>query len=78
MKIRYDKDVDVMYIKLAKGKYSISKNITDSIIVDFTKDGKILGVEILDASENIQYFNPKKPIIDLKINDNKQPHHQQL
>ena len=58
MKIKYDSKIDALYIDLAKGKYDVSKKITDSIVVDLTKDGKVLGIEILDASENIQKFDP--------------------
>jgi len=62
MKIRYDKKVDAVYIDLAQGKYHISKKITDDIVVDLTKNGKVLGIEILDASENIPSFDPKQVI----------------
>lgn len=59
MKIRYDSKVDAMYIELAKGKYDASREISASVIVDEDKNGKVLGIEILDASENIPAFNPK-------------------
>ncbi len=60
MKIRYDSKVDAMYIELAKGKYEASREISASVIVDEDKNGKVLGIEILDATENIPAFNPKK------------------
>ena len=59
MKIRYDSKVDAMYIKLAKGKYDSTRKVSDVILVDEDKDGKVLGIEILDATENIPAFNPK-------------------
>ena len=59
MKIRYDSKVDVMYIELARGKYDATRKITDSILVDEDKDGKVLAIEILDATENIPAFDPK-------------------
>lgn len=58
MNITYDKLTDILSIDLAKGRYEVSKKITDGIIVDVTKQGKVLGIEILDASETIQSFNP--------------------
>ena len=58
--IRYDSKVDAMYIELAKGKYDASREISASVIVDEDKNGKVLGIEILDATENIPAFNPKK------------------
>lgn len=59
MKIRYDKKVDAMYIELAKGKYDGTRKVSDVILVDEDKKGKVLGIEILDASENIPAFDPK-------------------
>ncbi|MEK7165637.1 MAG: DUF2283 domain-containing protein [Patescibacteria group bacterium] len=58
MKIKYDSKIDALYIDLAEGLYDKSKKITGNIVVDLTKEGKVLGIEILDASENIQKFNP--------------------
>lgn len=60
MKISYDPKVDVVYIKLAKGKYDVSREISESIVVDEDKKGKVLGIEILDATENISAFDPQK------------------
>lgn len=60
MSITYDKQTDILSIDLAKGGYEKSRKITDSIIVDVTKKGKVLGIEILDASETIQSFNPTR------------------
>lgn len=60
MNIRYDKKVDAAYFELAKGKYGKSRKITDAIIVDEDKNGKVLGIEILDASQNINSFDPSQ------------------
>lgn len=59
MKIKYDPKIDALYIDLSVGIYNKTKKVTDSILVDITKDGKVLGIEILDATENITQFNPK-------------------
>lgn len=59
MKMKYDKKVDAVYIDLAKGKYETSRKISDSIVVDEDKNGKVLGIEILDATKNISAFDPK-------------------
>jgi len=59
MKIRYDKQVDAMYIELAKGKYDGTRKVSDVILVDEDKNGKVLGIEILDATKNISAFDPK-------------------
>jgi len=60
MKTKYDKKTDAVYIELAKGKYEATRKISDAILVDEDKKGKVLGIEILDASENINAFDPHK------------------
>lgn len=64
MKITYDKKVDAMYIKLRIGRYDHSKKVTDDILVDVTKKGEILGLEILDASKNIGKVKKEKVPIE--------------
>lgn len=60
MNISYDKQTDIVSIDLAKGRYERSRKITDRIIVDIAKNGKVLGFEILDASETIHSFDPAR------------------
>ena len=50
MKINYDPKAKAMYIELAKGKYEVSEELSDSVIIDVDKKGKVLGIEILDVS----------------------------
>lgn len=57
MKISYDKKQDAVYIEFAKGVYDSSKKVSGFVIVDETKKGKVLGIEILDASKTIQNFD---------------------
>ena len=53
MKITYDKAIDAMYIKLNdKQKYKTSKKISEDILIDYSQEGEVIGVEILAASEN--------------------------
>ncbi len=53
MKIRYDKFVDALYIELhpITPGTAQSKELTDEIVADYTADGKLVGIEILDASQ---------------------------
>lgn len=64
MKITYDKKVDAMYIKLRKGRYDHSKKVTDDILVDVSKKGEVLGLEILDATKNIGKIRPSKVAVE--------------
>jgi uncharacterized protein YuzE len=56
MKVRYDKTVDAMYIYAEEGNAEYSEEIEEGVIIDISKEGKVIGMEILDASEK---FSPK-------------------
>lgn len=60
MKISYDPKVDAMYIRFKSGKYDHTKKVTDEILVDITEDGKVLGLEILDAKKQFGKIEPEK------------------
>lgn len=51
--ITYDPSVDAMYIKFREGKYKISEEVREGVIVDFDEENKIIGIEILDATEKV-------------------------
>jgi len=57
MKIEYDKDADAAYIyvvyPLKDGQSKKTTKVKEDIIVDFDKDGKLLGVEVLNASKHL-------------------------
>lgn len=60
MKVQYDKKIDAVYIELTKGKYSKTRKISNAVLVDEDVKGRPLGIEILDATNNIPAFNPHK------------------
>ncbi|MCS4541946.1 MAG: DUF2283 domain-containing protein [Euryarchaeota archaeon] len=54
MKIDYDKEYDIIYLRFSKKKYSYSEE-KDNIIVDYDKEGKVIAIEILDASRILKH-----------------------
>ena len=51
MKITYDLEVDALYLEfqhLDKGKLE-TRQLTEEIIADYSPDGRLAGLEILDA-----------------------------
>ena len=58
MKVKYDKDVDVLYIVFSEKKISESDEDKPGIILDYDKSGTIVGIEILDATKKMK--NPAK------------------
>ncbi|MCC3572411.1 MAG: DUF2283 domain-containing protein [Microcoleus sp. PH2017_40_RAT_O_B] len=53
MRIRYDREVDALYIELLSLAPGTAENreLTEDIIADYSPDGKLAGLEILNASQ---------------------------
>jgi len=66
-KVEYDQNADAMYIWLRKAKYEISEEIAENVIIDLSKDGRIIGIEILDVSKNLSEKLVNKIIRSEKI-----------
>jgi len=58
MKVKYDKETDVLYITFSKNKIKESYEDKPGIVIDYDKKGSIVGIEILDASRKMS--NPTK------------------
>ena len=54
MKVYYDKEVDAIYIKLGTKLPDGVIEISEGVNLDTTSEGKIIGIEILDASKKIE------------------------
>ena len=52
MEIKYDADVDAMYIRLRDGTFHHNKKIDDNTIINYDEEGNVLGIEILFVKEN--------------------------
>ena len=57
MKITYDPEVDVMRIVFSSTPIEESDEEKPGVILDFDKDGNVVGMEILDASRRME--NPR-------------------
>ena len=53
MKITFDKEANALYIKILEENIAYSKEITPNIIVDFSKDNKPVGIEILNPKNEL-------------------------
>ena len=53
MKLSYFKDTDTLYIDLTDATNVESQEIALGVVVDFGADGKIVGIEMEHASENV-------------------------
>ena len=53
MKVNYDKEADAIYLEIQDGQADGVVEIKEGINIDLSKDGRILGIELLDASKKI-------------------------
>jgi uncharacterized protein YuzE len=51
MKIEYDKEVDALYIRIEETEVAKTEEIEEGVNLDFSSDGRLIGVEILNARE---------------------------
>ena len=58
MDIKFDKEADAIYLKLSDAEVAVSDEEKPGIIIDYDKDGNIVGIELLNASEKTS--NPSK------------------
>ncbi|MCX5844702.1 MAG: DUF2283 domain-containing protein [Deltaproteobacteria bacterium] len=51
MKIEYDREVDALYVRLQEKYVERTIEIEEGINIDLDESGKLIGIEILDATE---------------------------
>ena len=51
MKIEYDNQVDAIYIRLQEKYVTRTVEIEDGLNIDLDENGKLIGLEVLDATE---------------------------
>ena len=63
MVIRYDKELDVVYIRFSEKKIVESDEDKPGIILDYDEQGGIVGIEVLRAST--QMIQPDKIVYEV-------------
>jgi len=53
VRVEYDSKADAMYVWLRKARYEISEELAENVMIDLDKDGRIIGIEILDATKSL-------------------------
>jgi uncharacterized protein YuzE len=53
MKVKYDKQVDILYITFNQNIVEESDEYKPGIVIDYSQDGSIVGIEILNASKHM-------------------------
>jgi uncharacterized protein YuzE len=57
MKVYYDPEVDVLRILFSNQAIEESDEDKPGVIIDYDKNGNIVGLEVLEASKNVE--NPR-------------------
>lgn len=66
MKVTYDPNVDAAYIVFEEGNHEVTtQRLTEDIAINYSKDGKVVGIEILSASEHL-FKDRSMPVIELE------------
>ena len=52
MKVEYDRNADILYIKLKDSKIVDTRMLGEDVYVDVDKDNNFVGIEIWRASQN--------------------------
>ena len=55
MKFNYDKNTDALYINFIDGAGTDSYEIAPDYIIDVDSDNRILGIEVLNVNEKIDF-----------------------
>jgi uncharacterized protein YuzE len=53
MKARYDAEADALYVRFADAPVIESEEVRPGVVFDYDDQGRIVAVEILDASEHL-------------------------
>jgi len=53
MKTIYDSDADALYVRFADAAVVESEEVADGVVLDFDAEGRIVAIELLDASKHV-------------------------
>lgn len=65
MRISYDSEVDALYIRFIETTVT-TKHVAEGVAVDYDSEGRIAGIEILDA---VKHFGSKDVLRKVTLED---------
>ena len=68
MKIKFDEESDVIYLRFKEGRIAESDEIKDGLIIDYDEEGNPIAIEILNAKSVLS----DKPEISVDFSSMKQ------
>ena len=53
MRTTYDVEADALYVRFAEASIVESEEVADGVVLDFDAEGRIVAIELLDASKHL-------------------------
>ena len=67
MHVRVDHAADAVYLNLTDRPIKDSEEVADGIVVDYDAEGRLVGIEILDASKRTDFPDAlKQPVLNCR------------
>ena len=63
MRVKVDMESDALYFRLSEEEIEESEKISSGVIIDYNKNGEVIGVEILGIKDRI----PLKELSHIKV-----------
>lgn len=63
MRIEFDQEADALYVQIHEAYVAHIKEVEEGVIIDFDKDRKIIGIEILDVTKRF----PLADLVNLNV-----------
>jgi uncharacterized protein YuzE len=54
MNIKFDREMDIVYLRFSDDDIAESDEERSGIIIDYDREGRIVGIELLEASKKIK------------------------
>lgn len=65
MRIKVDLESDALYFRLSEDEIEESEEVANGVVVDYSKTGKVVGVEILNLKEKFTLEELSKLNVEL-------------
>jgi uncharacterized protein YuzE len=66
MRITYDSQVDALYIRFYDERIEVTtQRLSEDVAVNYAPDGRIVGIEVLDASETV-FRSRSEPMVEVQ------------
>jgi uncharacterized protein YuzE len=65
MKVSFDRKTDALYVRFSDDAVAETAEVRPGVMFDYAADGRIVGLEILDASRTVAASDMKKLALEV-------------